>query len=276
MIFLRLAGGLGNQLFQLGAAGCLSRNFDLPVSIDCSALSSYDTPRNISLDKILDLESFCMNNDPYIDSMILKKRIPKLIGGNFFGNYFINDNNFTNFIEVKKQPTKVFLDGYFNGFVNQNIFNQSVSLLSSFYKRKLSLKKDTCAIHIRGGDFLKLGWDKITQEYYQTATNLVKNQNQNTKFVVYTDDKEYASSIMKTFDVQFSFSDQGIYEDFFNFGSHKYKILSASTFAFWSCALGHNVESINYVPGYQPPFEYLKLLLPNEKRIFMAIIIYNR
>lgn len=271
MIFLRLAGGLGNQLFQLGAAGCLSRNFDLPVSIDCSALSSYDTPRNISLDKILDLESFCMNNDPYIDSMILKRRIPKLIGGNFFGNYFINDNNFTNFIEIKKQPTKVFLDGYFNGFVNQNIFNQSVSLLSSFYKRKLSLKKDTCAIHIRGGDYLKLGWDKITQEYYQTATNLVKNQNQNqnTKFVVYTDDKEYASSIMKTFDVQFSFSDQGIYEDFFNFGSHKYKILSASTFAFWSCALGHNVESINYVPGYQPPFEYLKLLLPNEKRIFV-------
>ena len=70
---------------------------------------------------------------------------------------------------------------------------------------------NNCGIHIRGSDFLKLGWNKISKSYYQKAINAIRKQNENIKFIVYTDDKEYASSIMTECDAQYKFSEQGVF-----------------------------------------------------------------
>jgi len=267
MILIRLAGGLGNQIFQL-VAGLLfaKKNNVKKIIFDDSALDNYDAVR---INELLNFFEFSkLDFEVKFDNIFITKlRIPKLLPFKFSYYPFVSDKNFQ--IALKKQ-NKYFmlLDGYFQECLTQSNFDDGVLLLKKLLISNKIERKDGCVIHIRGGDFVKIGWNSVTpKEYYIKAIEKMQSKYNQDKFYIVTDDKEYSQTILNKMDIDYEFIGNDMYEDFQLIGSFKYRILSSSTFCLWASALGDNYESIVIAPKYWIPEHERKIYLPNEIRI---------
>ena len=266
---VRLCGGLGNQIFQLGAALLLtSKGSNELIILDDYALSSYEAPREFELSKFIELSKSDVQ-------VVLKRlaitrlRIPRMLPFKHRAIPFVNDNNFQFIIDGNKSQYRL-LDGYFQDLRQQDFEDISALLkpllLDKFCKLN-QLESETCVIHIRGGDFVKLGWNKSTPEiYYINAMNMMRDKHDVNNFVIVTDDEPYARTIIscKSADIKIVSSD--IVDDFQTIASYSKRILSASTFALWASAIGVNSDSgVVVAPNEFTPGIKRGFLLPNEK-----------
>ena len=267
MILIRLAGGLGNQIFQMGAGLLLAQKIGMrKLVMDDSSLGHYDVKRENELLNFFDFSRLDFDVE-FKNLSIVKLRIPKVLPLNIAKFPFVSDKNFQTIFE---NPNKSFmlLDGYFQKCLTQDNFDEETSLLKNILKPHILEINDNCVIHIRGGDFVKLGWNSITpKEYYVKAIETMKNDYQQNKFYIVTDDREYSKTILDELVVDYEFIGNSMYEDFRLIGSFKYRILSSSTFALWASALGDNENSIVIAPKYWTPNHERNILLPNEVRI---------
>jgi len=267
---VRLCGGLGNQIFQLGAALLLtSKGSNELIILDDYALSSYKALREFELSKFIELSKSDVQ-------VVLKRlaitrfRIPRMLPFKHRAIPFVNDNNFQFIIDGNKSQYRL-LDGYFQDLRQQDFEDISALLkpllLDKFCKLN-QLESETCVIHIRGGDFVKLGWNKSTPEiYYINAMNMMRDKHDVNNFVIVTDDEPYARTIIscKSADIKIISSD--IADDFQTIASYSKRILSASTFALWASVIGVNdgggvvIAPNEFTPGIKRDF-----LLPNERR----------
>ena len=267
---VRLCGGLGNQIFQLGAALLLtSKGSNELIILDDYALSSYKALREFELSKFIELSKSDVQ-------VVLKRlaitrfRIPRMLPFKHRAIPFVNDNNFQFIIDGNKSQYRL-LDGYFQDLRQQDFEDISALLkpllLDKFCKLN-QLESETCVIHIRGGDFVKLGWNKSTPEiYYINAMNMMRDKHDVNNFVIVTDDEPYARTIIscKSADIKIISSD--IADDFQTIASYSKRILSASTFALWASVIGVNdgggvvIATNEFTPGIKRDF-----LLPNERR----------
>lgn len=266
---VRLCGGLGNQIFQLGAALLLtSKGSNELIILDDYALSSYEAPREFELSKFIDLSK----SDVQVALKrlaITRLRIPRLLPFKLHAMPFVNDNNFQFIIDGNKSQYRL-LDGYFQTLRQQDFEDISALLkpllLDKFCKLN-QLESETCVIHMRGGDFVKLGWNKSTPEiYYINAMNMMRDKHDVNNFVIVTDDETYARTIIscKSADIKIVSSD--IVDDFQTIASYSKRILSASTFALWASAIGVNSDSgVVVAPNEFTPGIKRRFLLPNEK-----------
>jgi hypothetical protein len=94
----------------------------------------------------------------------------------------------------------VVLDGYFQ---NEKYFPSSLiipDIRTSYYP-------NTYFVHIRAGDYLqdpaRLGYDKTA--YYKNCFTLLGNQ---VKYIVFSNDNQYADTYMKQFNLQYTISDK--------------------------------------------------------------------
>jgi len=266
---VRLCGGLGNQIFQLGAALLLtSKGSNELIILDDYALSSYKALREFELSKFIELSKSDVQ-------VVLKRlaitrfRIPRMLPFKHRAIPFVNDNNFQFIIDGNKSQYRL-LDGYFQDLRQQDFEDISALLkpllLDKFCKLN-QLESETCVIHIRGGDFVKLGWNKSTPEiYYINAMNMMRDKHDVNNFVIVTDDEPYARTIIscKSADIKIVSSD--IVDDFQTIASYSKRILSASTFALWASAIGVNSDSgVVVAPNEFTPGIKRGFLLPNEK-----------
>ena len=267
MIICRLAGGLGNQIFQLGTGLLLAHKSGIKrIMLDDSALKNYDIQRENELLGFFDLTKLKIEIN-FCNSTFTKLRLPKLLPLKARKYPFVNDKNFQ---FILKNPNKQFLliDGYFQECLTQQDFDTEIQILKDMFIQRSLEKQDGCVIHIRGGDFVKLGWNSVTsKEYYKNAIEKMKdNYNQNDFYIV-TDDKDYSETILKDLNIKYKFIGNSMYEDFNLIGSFKYRVLSSSTFSLWASALGNNDNSIVIAPKEWIPNHERKIYLPNEIRI---------
>ncbi|QSZ42370.1 alpha-1,2-fucosyltransferase [Sulfurimonas aquatica] len=270
MIIVRLAGGLGNQIFQLGAALLMANVTKIKkIKIDDRALGSYEAKHKNELFDFFDLNKIDLSFDVG-SSLLTKIRIAKVFPFKVYKYPFVSDSNFS---LALKRPNKSFilLDGYFQKSLKQEDFNREVSLLKKIIIPNNMKQKDECVVHIRGGDFVKLGWNSVTPiGYYIEAIKKMINDYGINKFNIVTDDRDYANSILNELnDLNFSYSYIGgsLKEDFNLIGSFNYRILSSSTFALWASAFGANDESTVIAPEYWLPNKKREIYLPNEIRV---------
>lgn len=267
MIVIRLAGGLGNQIFQLAAGLLLASQTDCKkLVIDDSSLGHYDVKRHNHLSDFFDFA--LLNYELVFENMFLSKlRIPKVLSLNTFKYPFVGDRNFQS---VKDNPNNLFLllDGYFQECLTQYDFDEEIRLLKKLLITNNEQIDNDCVVHIRGGDFVKLGWNSVTPtEYYINAMNIMVQKYQVEKFHIVTDDPEYSNTILKDIPIDHEFIGGNIYEDFNLIGSFQKRILSSSTFALWASALGDNDNSTVIAPTQWLPNKNRKIFLPNEIRI---------
>lgn len=238
MINLRLAGGLGNQLFQICSALRYCNNQHNQIRLYLAQLGSYDVPRTYELEKLLTLK---FENCIGLPAKILWSRLPRLLAVN---GLFINDNNYT--IKSKKLLlNNIFMDGYFQFEQTWETFFYSYQYLkrnlSPFFKSK---QKAGLVVHARGGDFLKdLNSHDHLIDFYQNVLKLKKISKFSNGYLCCSD-PNYAKNILEYFEnngiklTYQPFNDTNWEEDFVRLLNAKFIIGSRSTFAWWASLFG--------------------------------------
>lgn len=267
MIFIRLAGGLGNQIFMLGAGLLLARKINqTKIILDVGQLGKYDAKRKNELLNFFDFQKLNVDVE-FRKSIITTYRIPKMLPLKFSKYPFVSDGNFQT---VLKNPNKKFLliDGYFQNCLKQTDLDTEIKILKNIFIRKDIENIDACVVHIRGGDFLKLGINDVAPKsyYYGAMEFMIKRHNIN-EFYIVTDDREYSISILRDLNVRYKFVGGSMYEDFYLIGKFNYRILSSSTFSFWASALANNEQSTVISPEFWIPNDKRNVKLPKEIKI---------
>lgn len=265
MIAIRLAGGLGNQIFQLGAALLLAeRSNQHDILIDSTSLCNYSTGRDYSLEQIFDLtKASCeIKNHNFTFS---KLRLPKFFPLKFEWWPLVGDSNFSTVSKSRFSKARL-LDGYFQWVLTQSDFSDMRRLLYPMLRENLKVDNaDGCILHIRGGDFVRLGWNVVTPPaYYSKAIeHMIANGEEN--FFVVTDDPSYAKDILSN--IKYEIVSGDIVSDFFKILSHKRKIISSSTFSFWASAFNYDQKQYVIAPGFWWPGKERLIYLDGEHRL---------
>ncbi len=181
-VSVSLSGGIGNRIFQILAALGYSEKFKKKCVISrneiCNGVKSYE--RN--LDKII------------------SKIFPDVIFVDNLQNFtVINQRTEITYTPLMNCLTNVLLNGHFQ---DENYFpsNQRIpSIKTSHYP-------NTYFIHIRAGDYLESpAFNHNLSVYYKNCINIL---NPDVKYIVFSDDNEYAKNYMTNFNVDYILSDK--------------------------------------------------------------------
>jgi hypothetical protein len=243
-IYVRLAGGLGNQLYQAATALYFARGQADRIILLEGGLSSYSTIRKPDILKLLSNNWHTQNSDSI--NSVLSWLVVKARAGLWMPFIKINDKNFQKMQAYNAfDKCNLFLDGYFQrGWVKESF----LSALSNLYLSKLSVENDInsaeCLIHVRGGDFLELPlYDVIDVNYYCLAIEdaICKGW---TDFAILTDDLIYAEKIkkevqnrLKGVNIRLLSTSRNVIDDFYLLKNASARIIGNSSFAWWASAL---------------------------------------
>ena len=272
MLFSRMVGGLGNQLFQTAALLKYRRNKEKVI---ISFLGDIHIPkRENCLSSIFEIPSWIyFDNSRKLNffTKLLARSSSRLRFGSSLPSVGINDRNFYKESHYLTQKF-LFLDGYFN-------HNWDYSKLSSLFrilrlkpirlnKKHLNLCDQNVVIHMRGGDFLSINNLNICKiDYYKNAIEYSLSKGLNS-FAVICEDQKYGKSIIKELKKCFSglqisiIKSDSIKNDFNVIRSSKLAILSNSTFSWWASFLSNSKKEFLVPSNFSS--NQKRILLPRE------------
>ncbi len=270
--YIKLNGGLGNQLFQYSLGLYLNKIKKKIIKYDKSYFTKKVNAPVIRIDRVFDIK---------LDE-IRKKQLnlkTKIFTSKFiihFLNYMSPKilDNMGVFIEKNKKYDERILDTekyfYFSGYFQsekyflkiKKIIVEKIKLKKKINKSNLVLLKKikkTCsvAIHVRKSDYInnpkfKKIYDVCGQKYYLEAIKIIKKKIKKPFFYIFSDDVEW---VKKNFQdkknvliVQLNNKENHHVYDFELMKSCKHFIISNSSFSWWSCWLGSSKNSIVISP----------------------------
>ena len=277
MLFSRMVGGLGNQLFQTAA---LLKYRSHKEKVIISFLGEIHIPKRVNcLRSIFEIPDWLyFDNSRKLNLLI--KLFARSSAGLRFGSYLplvgINDRNFNykeNYFSNKKV---LFLDGYFNQNWTYSELNSLFSILRlkpiKLNKEQLEIINQNVVIHIRGGDFLSIKNLNICKlDYYKNSIKYALAKGLKT-FVVICEDQIYGKQVIKELKNSFTnlqitiVKSDSIKNDFNVIRSSKLAILSNSTFSWWASFLSTSKKEF-LVPSNFSTKEK-RIHLPNETIIW--------
>ena len=273
MLFSRMIGGLGNQLFQTAAFLKYRRPKEKVI---VSFLGDIHIPkRENCLKTIFEIPDWLFfDNSKNIN--IFTKFFARSSAGLRFGSYFpligINDKNF-NYSETYFPNQKLyFLDGYFNQCWNYKTVNSLFRILKlkpiKLSDKNQKLCNQNVVIHIRGGDFLSIKHLNICKfNYYKNSIEYALSKGLKT-FSIIAEDQKYGKEMMRELKNSFSnlrisiLKSDSIKNDFNFIRSSKLAILSNSTFSWWASFLSNTKQEF-LVPANFSSMQK-RIILPNE------------
>ena len=273
MLFSRMVGGLGNQLFQTAALLKYRRHKEKVI---VSFLGEIHIPKRVNcLSSIFEIPDWL-----YFDNSrklnFLTKLFARSSAGLRFGSYLpfvgINDRNFNDKNSNFSSRKFLFLDGYFNQDWD---YEKLQSLFSMLKLRKIKMNKErlkicdqNVVIHIRGGDFLSINNLNICKlAYYKNSIEYCISRGSK-NFMVICEDQIYGKKLIKELknyfnDLQISIlKSDSIKNDFNIIRSSKLAILSNSTFSWWASFLSNSKKE--FLVPYNFSIEEKRIILPCE------------
>ena len=273
MLFSRMVGGLGNQLFQTAAFLKYRRHKEKVI---ISFLGDIHIPKRLNcLNTIFESPNWLyFDNSKKLN--LLTKFFAKSSAGLRFGSYLplvgINDRNFyyvrSNFLNQRI----LFLDGYFNQDWTYSKLNKLFKIFKlkpiNLTEQQLKLCNQNVIIHIRGGDFISIKKLNICKvDYYKNSikyalSNGLKN------FIVISEDQKYSKEIIKEIKKCFAnlqislLQSTSIEKDFNIIRSSKLAILSNSTFSWWASFLSKTKKEFLVPSNFSS--NQKRIILPNE------------
>ena len=240
MIYLKIIGGLGNQVYQYAFALYLKEK-GFKVKLDISNFDTYNLHDGFLLDKIFNLELKIAEKES-VSSFLSKKTMLFKIKNRLALNKTYIREDFFHISKLKKE-NDYYLDGYWQNEHSEDILAR--------YKNSLFTKgkeNNLVAMHIRRGDYLSkinksIYIDLTETEYYDKAIEyFTKKIGSNVKFVLFSDDHEYVKKKYSGNKFIINKSKSAI-EDFLLMGSYNNIIIANSTFSY-TAALLSNTENI--------------------------------
>ena len=276
MLFSRMVGGLGNQLFQT-AAFLKYRSKKEKVII--SFLGNIHIPkRENCLNYIFEMPDWLYyDNSRKIN--LFTRFLARSSAGLRFGSYApyigVNDRNFYLKNSYFYNKKILFFDGY---FIHNWKYEQINELFSQLKIKPISLNRESIKIcnenviiHVRGGDFLKIKHLNICDSnYYKKAIEYALRKGFNT-FKVISEDQQYGKEIIKEMkkyfiDLKISIlKSNSIKNDFNIIRSSNLAILGNSTFSWWASFLSNSKKEFLVPSNFS--LKEKRIILPNENVI---------
>lgn len=251
-IYIRITGGLGNQLFQLCQAYEIlytSGKSSTKIFL-CSEFQNDFLRKQSHIES--DKRSFSVERLQLINNNIVhlqKVTLLKFLVFKFRIVKLLTRNNILKFFDI-------YLDGYFIN--NSNHVNAIKHFSSKIRKLVPKAPSDECGLHVRAGDLLRQPHNQLcNRDYYYRAIQRLKETTNVSTIHVYTEDIVYAKSILpdlSEFEVSYNSGDE--ISDFLNLCSFQYLICANSTFSWMAGALGYSQTFISteyfYETGDKP------------------------
>jgi len=273
MLFSRIVGGLGNQLFQ--TAACLKYRKQKEKVI-ISFLGDIHVPKRVNcLNYIFERPNWLyFDNSPYLNlpTQFIAKTSASLRFGSYLPLISINDRNFSSINYRSSAKSVLFLDGYFNQKWSYLTLKKAFSQLKlrqiELDKVSLQTCKKDVVIHVRGGDFLTIPNLNICDlKYYKKSISYAISKGYYS-FKLITEDQIYGKEILK--EIKKSFIDlniqmlnsDSIKNDFNLIRSSKLAILSNSTFSWWASFLSTSKKEFIVPKNFS--IKEKRIILPNE------------
>ena len=273
MLFSRIVGGLGNQLFQIAA--CLKYRKQKEKVI-ISFLGDIHFPKRMNcLDSIFTRPNwlyFDNSNDLNLTTQLIARTSASIRLGSYLPFISINDRNFSSRSYRSSIKKILFLDGYFNQkwtfYSLKNAFKQLKLKPIELNEEYLQICNNDVIIHLRGSDFLTIpNFNICNLEYYKKSINYAISKGYNS-FKLISEDQIYGKEVLKEIKKYFIdlkiqlLKSDSIKNDFNLIRSSKLAILSNSTFSWWASFL--STSKIEFIVPKNFSIKEKRIILPNE------------
>ncbi len=274
MILVRLAGGLGNQLFQTMAALLIARRQDQPVLLLTEGLQRYAQARRPDVLRLLS-SPWLLNSQDTKPLAMLNWAAIQLRAGRWVPYWGFSDTAFPS--GLARQRRHSILDGYFQRGWTDAMLDDALGAM-----RLVPLAAPVgnaghggfdCVLHVRGGDFLGLEqYAFLDENYYRQGVARALEEGCR-RFGLVTDDSAHAQRTADTlarlyagaeFVVLPPASDPLV--DFETLRSARCRIIGNSTFAWWASAMGAR-DAITWSPDRFTKAQRRDYFLPGERRV---------
>lgn len=266
MIIAHLSGGFGNQLYSYACGYALAKRKGDKFAIDTAIQDAdwfFRNPEimklNIKYDKRI---TYPIKRD-IISRAFWNKIIYKMNIG--FTTKELLESKFPNQHEklynmLNQANGNIYIKGnwgneiYFRDCKDEII--KMFSLKKGFSENAATIynaikKKNTVSIHIRRGDYVRIGC-AIKPEYYIDAMNHIAERISNPEFFCFSEDIKWAQNEFKELPYKIVYpeyeSEDKDVEDFFLISSANHVICSNSSYSWWASYLNNNADKIVIMP----------------------------
>lgn len=278
MIYIRLRGRAGNQLFIYALARSLNLKYQQPVTI-CTRI---DDKRDLKFKSFNnDLLEFNISNDIVFDNQfkfpwyanndfLLVKFFRKLMPSLIFSILA----RFNVFLWLKESYKEINIstskDAYIDGFwQSEKYFSDNISqIIHCDFLMKKGIRKEnhhflkeieeneSVCVTIRRGDYLsnesiKRKYYVCDEQYFKKAMKIMKKIIPNAKFVFFSDDISWVKNNIEAPEGSiFETGNDTVAEKLYLMSKCKYFILSNSSFSWWAQELCVNSSKVVISPKY--------------------------
>lgn len=257
MIYSRLEGGLGNQLFQYAAGRAYSLASGRPLVLDSSQLNIRvpgTTPRKLELQSLV-RELEVVDVSP-VSFPRLSKRLPRI--ASLLGPHLIVSEAFTppeRFLH--RQSRSAYLIGYWQ---NAKYFERYRATIVDDISPTQPLRPEiarvgesigntnSVSVHIRRGDYISNAnaaafHGVLPMSYYVSALDYLRDRVKNATFFIFSDDIEWCckhvSSLGADIRIVETSENRSGWEDIHLMRLAKHHIIANSSFSWWGAWLSH-------------------------------------
>ena len=275
MVIVKLAGGLGNQMFQYAAGINLASQLNCECKFDLDWFKSHDVHNGFELDRVFNLNlSIATLNDKQQTFGIYKPLI-MLFGDRLYSrklnflrpNFLLTEDGFSNIFYHKNIPNDLYMVGYWQSETYFPDVERKVRELSSFkypvnnstkhWQNLIQQCPNSVSLHVRRGDYISdhksaAAMGLCTLAYYKSAVKNIQNRIKEPYFFIFSDDSVWAR---ETFDflpeVYFvdgnDISDSCL--DMYLMSLCSHHILANSSFSWWGAWLAKHNQQVVIAPN---------------------------
>lgn len=210
----------------------LNISYDKIFSVD-----NIQYPLNIAVRKILHLIIRCQYKI-FREKTAYKydKRITNIAQNSYLFGYWQTEKYFK---EYREDILKMFTPRY-------NLSQET----NSFIDKVRSC--NSVAVHVRRGDYVKLGIC-LDSSYYKNAFTVLNEKFKDLTYFVFSDNVEYAKQMFKDMDGTFEYvenlSSNSTLDDFFVMKECKHIIMANSSYSWWAAWLNNNPQKVAIYPN---------------------------
>jgi hypothetical protein len=262
-IYLRLMGGLGNQLFQYAAGRSLADKWNVELVIDDRYVRRKSHHTGLALDAF-NIRARLMGNSERQGFSEVKirlarwfKKVIRPLGKVFWETQYNFDPS------MDTTPVGQLMIGFWQSekyMYDRHQLRLDFELKAPLTEPAQKLSEvidavESVALHVRRGDYLK---DQKTnarhglcsQSYYQSAIDLVLAEKPKAEFFVFSDDPKWVETHLQL-PLQCTYvsaSNIAAQEDLVLISGCKHQIIANSTFSWWGAWLNNNCDKIVVCP----------------------------
>ena len=261
-IFVKLMGGLGNQLFQYAAGRAVAIRNDSELLLDTRFYATNGS-------RLYALDHFCINAKiatisllPPPDTSRLRYKLWRKLGRR---PRYVRESGFALNVNVLALGSECYLDGYFqsegyfadvaNNVRSELAFRDSPSVLSGEMLCSIA-SENAVALHVRRGDYLNYGPEYhpvLGQSYYDSALDYIAERVDRPVIHIFSDCPNWVRDNLQ-FEFPTVIHDQNqaanhCHEDLRLMSACSHNIIANSTFSWWGAWLNPNPDKIVITPS---------------------------